>query len=238
MDTAAIRQRGLGAALQNRFLDSLTIRNFGFRAAEGVWLRSGEANIQLQGGVTVQKTRNLYRFDGVFNAIRGTYNLKLLAITRAFDVTRGQVTYLGDPDLNADLDIDARHVIRPADAEATAKDVEVTAHIGGTLREPKLTLASSIRPPLSQSDIISLLVLRRTVNSGVVSQGQAQQVAQLASLLASSLTSQIENRLVSEPGMRARRGRNPAGRKPRRGGGPRLAHPALRRMAARAASGS
>jgi len=201
VDTAAIRKRGLGAALQNRFLDSLTIRDFGFRAAEGVWLRSGEANIQLQGGVTVQKTRSIYRFDGVFNAIRGTYNLKLLAITRSFDVTRGQVNYLGDPDLNADLDIDARHVIRPADAEATAKDVEVTAHIGGTLREPKLTLASSIRPPLSQSDIISLLVLRRTVNSSVVSQGQAQQVSQLASLLASSLTSEIENRLVSEPGM-------------------------------------
>jgi hypothetical protein len=201
VDTAAIRARGLGAELQNRFLDSLTIRDFSFTAAEGVWLRSNEANIQLQGGVTVQKTRNLYRFDGVFNAIRGTYNLKLLAITRAFEVTRGQVTYLGDPDLNADLDIDARHVIRPADAEATARDVEVTAHIGGTLREPKLALASSIRPPLSQSDIISLLVLRRTVNSSVVTSGQQQQVAQLASLLASTLTSEIENRLVSEPGM-------------------------------------
>ncbi len=201
VDTAAIRLRGLGAALQNRFLDSLTIRNFRFAAAEGVWLRSGEANIQLQGGVTVQKHRNLYQFNGVFNAIRGTYNLKLLAITRAFDVTRGQVTYLGDPDLNADLDIDASHLIRPADAEATGRDIEVTAHIGGTLREPKLMLASTIRPPLSQSDIISLLVLRRTVNSSVVTQGQAQQVQQLASLLASSLTSQIENRLVSEPGL-------------------------------------
>ncbi len=201
VDTAAIRRRGLGAALQNRFLDSLTIRDFGFRAAEGVWLRSGEANIQLEGGVTVQKARNLYRFDGVFNAIRGTYNLKLLAITRQFEVTRGRVNYLGDPDLNADLDIDARHIIRPADAEATARDVEVTAHIGGTLREPKLALASSIRPPLSQSDIISLLVLRRTVNSSVVSASQSQQVTQLASLLASSLTSQIENRLVGEPGL-------------------------------------
>ena len=201
VDTAAIRARGLGAELQNRFLDSLTIRDFSFTAAEAVWLRSNEANIQLQGGVSVRKTRNLYRFDGVFNAIRGTYNLKLLAITRAFDVTRGQVTYLGDPDLNADLDIDARHIIRPADAEATARDVEITAHIGGTLREPKLALASSIRPPLSQSDIISLLVLRRTVNSSVVSSGQQQQVAQLASLLASTLTSEIENRLVSEPGM-------------------------------------
>ena len=200
VDTAAIRARGLGAELQSRFLDSLTIRNFAFTAAEGVWLRSNEANIQLQGGVTVQKTRNLYRFDGVFNAIRGTYNLKLLAITRAFEVTRGQVTYLGDPDLNADLDIDARHIIRPADAEATARDVEVTAHIGGTLLEPKLALASSIRPPLSQSDIISLLVLRRTVNSSVVSSSQEQQVTQLANLLASTLASELENRLVGDPG--------------------------------------
>ena len=39
------------------------------------------------------------------------------------------------------------------------------------------------------------------MNSSVVSSGQQQQVAQLASLLASTLTSEIENRLVSEPGM-------------------------------------
>ena len=59
VDTAAIRQRGLGAELQSRFLDSLTIHDFGFTAAEGVWLRSGEANIQLEGGVTFRRPEPL-----------------------------------------------------------------------------------------------------------------------------------------------------------------------------------
>lgn len=198
VDTAVIRRRGLGAAFQSRFLDSLTINDFGFRAAEGVWLRSNEANVQLEGGVRVQKRRQLYRFDGRFTAVRGTYNLKLLAFTRSFEVTRGEVAYTGLPNLDADLDIEARHLIRPADAGASSRDIEVIARIGGTLRNPRLTLESSIRPPLSQSDIITLLVLRRTVNNQVVSDNQSRRAAQWAGLLASTLTSEIENALVTD----------------------------------------
>lgn len=191
VDTAAIRQRGLGAAFQSRFLDSLTIQNFQFQAEEGVWLRSNEANIQLEGGVTVQKNRNLYRFDGEFRAVRGTYNLKLLAITRSFDVTRGLVRYFGEPDLNADLDIEARHLLPATDAEIATRDLEVTAHITGTLRQPRLTLASNIRPPLSQTELISLLILRRT--GQLTAPGQSQRAAQLAGLLAQTLASEFEN---------------------------------------------
>lgn len=192
VDSAAIRERGLGAAFQSRFLDSLTIQNFQFQAAEGVWLRSSEANIQLEGGVTVQKNRNLYRLDGEFRAIRGTYNLRLLAITRSFDVTRGAVRYFGDPDLNADLDIEARHRLPSSDAEAAIRDLEITANITGTLRQPKLNLASNIRPPLSQTELISLLILRRT-NSSAYASGQSQQAVQLAGLLAQTIASEFEN---------------------------------------------
>ncbi len=200
VDTAAIRRRGLGAAFQSRFLDSLTITNFAFQAAEGVWLRSNEANIQLEGGVTVQKHRQIYRLDGSFNAIRGTYNLKLPFITRGFDVSRGVVSYRGRPDLDADLDVEARHLIRPADAEGGTRDIEVIARIQGSLAEPKLTLESSIRPPLSQSDIITLLLLRRAVNSGVLSAGQSAQVGYWAAVLASTLTSEFERSVVQESG--------------------------------------
>jgi len=199
VDTASIRQRRLGAAFQSRFLDSLTISDFEFQAAEGVWLRSNEANIQLEGRVIVGKRRGLYNLTGEFNAVRGTYNLKLLAITRAFDVTRGRVRYVGDADLNADLDIEARHLLRPAEAQGASRDIEVTARIGGRLRAPTLALESNIRPPLSQSDLISLLILRST-RSQLASPGQSQQAAQVASLLLSTLTSEIESRLLDEGG--------------------------------------
>ena len=133
VDTGRHPPAGLGAELQNRFLDSLTIRNFALTAAEAVWLRSGEANIQLR---AASRSRR-----------RGTSIASTACSTRSGDlqpqVARdhprlrrdpGTGHYLGDPDLNADLDIDAKHIIRPR-AEATAKDIEVTAHIGGTLRE-------------------------------------------------------------------------------------------------------
>ncbi|HEU5217443.1 MAG TPA: translocation/assembly module TamB domain-containing protein, partial [Gemmatimonadales bacterium] len=48
VDTLAIRHEGLGANFQSRFLDSLTIRDLDFIAGEGVWLRSAEANFQLE----------------------------------------------------------------------------------------------------------------------------------------------------------------------------------------------
>jgi translocation and assembly module TamB len=196
VDTLALREGGLRAEFQSRFLDSLTIRDLSFRAAEGVWLRSSEANIQLEGQANVNKVRQIYRLDGTFNAVRGTYTLRVGPISRAFEVTRGVVRYLGEPDLNADLDVEARHVIKAASAEASARDLEITAKIGGTLRTPRLALESSIRPPLSQSDIISLLLLGQTVNSQVASPAQTDRFAQALSLLAGTLTSEIERSIM------------------------------------------
>ena len=197
VDTVAIRQRGLGAAFQSRLLDSLTIRDFRFRAAEGVWLRSNEANIQLEGAVAVDKVRKVYRLDGTFNAPRGTYNLKLGPITRAFDVRRGVVRYLGDADLDADLDIEARHVIKSASADAAARDLEVIAKIGGTLRVPRLTLESTIRPPLSQSDLVSMLILGRPMNQQVATPQQSQAYGTAMALLTGALSSELERALVT-----------------------------------------
>ena len=197
VDTTALRTRGLGAQFQSRFLDSLAIRNFTLRAAEGVWLRSSEANIQLEGQASVNKVRQIYRLEGAFTALRGAYNLRIGPITRAFDVTRGEVRYLGDPDLNADLDIEARHVIKSASADAAARDLEIIAKIGGTLRVPKLTLESTIRPPLSQSDLVSMLLLGQTVNSQVANTGSNVAGQRAVALLAGTLTSELERALMS-----------------------------------------
>ncbi len=195
VDTAAIRRGRLGAAFQSRFLDSLTIRDFRFLAAERVWLRSNEANIQMEGSVTVDKTRRTYRLEGTFSAARGTYTLRLGPVTRAFDVTRGVVRYFGTPDLNAALDVEARHVIRDADGGA-GQELAVIAKITGSLLTPSLALESTIRPPLSQSDLISLLLLGQTVNAQVAAdRGPAYQT--VAVVLAGALTSELERSLIA-----------------------------------------
>jgi len=194
VDTTVIRRRRLGAELQSRFLDSLTIRDFRFLAAERVWLRSNEANIQMEGSVTVNKVRRQYTLEGTFNATRGTYTLHIGPVTRGFEVERGVVRYFGTRNLDAALDVEARHVVRARDAGG--QDVVVIARIGGTLLAPRLTLESTIRPPISQSDIVSILILGRPLNAQVASSQANFGPNYALNLLADALTSELERTLV------------------------------------------
>ena len=152
VDTTLIRREALGAKFQNRFLDSLTITNLGVDIGTDVWLRSAEANIQLAGQVQLSKTRQAYTPSGVLEAVRGDYTLKIGPVTRDFAVERGTVRYFGD--LNAGLDIRARHDVRAVRGE----EIPVVAVITGTLYAPKVTLESTFNPPISQTDLVSYVV--------------------------------------------------------------------------------
>lgn len=155
VDTLELRQQDLRATFQSRFLDSLTVRDLDFIFGEAVWLRSLEANFQLEGRVRVNKTRSVYRIDGTLNTPRGTYTLDIPPLlNRTFTVERGTVRYFGD--LNAELDVEATHTVRNTQGGG---DIPVIAHIGGTLEVPKLTLRTPPdRPPIPEPQLISLLV--------------------------------------------------------------------------------
>lgn len=76
VDTTALRAQNIRAQFQSRFLDSLAIRDLRFRIGQDVWLRSNEANIQLEGQVTVNKERRQsrrseYRISGQLTTPRG-----------------------------------------------------------------------------------------------------------------------------------------------------------------------
>ncbi|HEX9754268.1 MAG TPA: translocation/assembly module TamB domain-containing protein [Gemmatimonadales bacterium] len=201
VDLEALRRRRLGAQFQSRFLDSLTIRNLRFVAADRVWLRSNEANFQLEGSVTVNKVRQDYRLEGTFNTPRGTYTLNLwpFPVTRTFEVVSGQVRYFNTPDLDAALDVQARHIVKYG--EAGGQDVAVTAHITGTLQTPRLTLESTIRPALSGSDIVGLLLVGRPINTQVAAGEQAALFQVAWAGVASALTSEIERSLLGGAGI-------------------------------------
>ncbi len=159
VDTKLIRREGLGVAFQNRFLESLSVDSLRLRMGSDVWMRSTEANIQLLGDVTVNKRLRQYSLSGTLQTPRGTYrvspgpSLVQLVATREFTVTRGEVTYLGTPDLNAAVDIEARHRLR----SVRGQDVTVFVHIGGTVYEPRLTFTSDILPPISETEVLSYL---------------------------------------------------------------------------------
>jgi translocation and assembly module TamB len=202
IDVSALREEKLGAAFKNRFLDSLTISDLRLVMGNSFWLRSGEANIQLDGDLTVNKVRSNYRFDGTLKAVRGTYTVRIGFVSREFTVERGQVRYFGTPDLNAELDIEAKYVAQDVDTRA---EIPVIAKITGTLLQPRLALESDQRPPLSETELVSYLMFGRSsfaVNSGgAPNQNQSVALAAGLSYFSSALSSELQRTLISDLGV-------------------------------------
>jgi translocation and assembly module TamB len=193
VDTTLIRQENLGSKFQNRFLDSLAIDDLRLEMGSDVWLRSAEANIQLEGRVRANKVRQEYQPIGTLNAPRGSYTLKIGPVTRDFTVTRGQVDYQGN--LNAQLNIQARHTVYPVRGD----EVPVIANITGSLFAPKLTLESTFRPPISETDLVSYLITGYPANEALL--GQENVVATTLSYFSSALSSELERALIQDIGI-------------------------------------
>lgn len=203
IDTALVRSARLGPSFQNQFIDSLRIQNFRLTVGEDFWLRSTDANIKLSGGATVNKLGRNYRVDGTLTAERGQYVLKM-GITRNFDVERGSVRFLGTPDLNAELDLTARHQVKPTDG---TREFAMQARITGTLLVPKLTLMNSDNPSMTETDMVSYLMFGRST-AGLQGAGTTQTIreqAALSSMLNTyflpALSSELERTLISDLGV-------------------------------------
>ena len=200
IDTSLIRQQRLGPEFQSLFFDSLRVRDLQLTMGEDVWLRSNEANIQLQGSITVNKEGSNYLLSGSMQAPRGTYRLIVGPVTREFVVTRGTVRYFGTPDLDAELDIEARHVVHPLPGSSSGQssDITVIAHVGGTLLLPRLRLEAETadRADYSQAELLSYLITGRpTFELG------GGQVAFLQNVGASLLAGELERTIVSDLGV-------------------------------------
>jgi translocation and assembly module TamB len=194
VDTTLLRRENLGGKFQNRFLDSLTISNLAVEMGSDVWLRSGEANIQLSGQVQLSKTRQAYTPSGTLEAVRGSYTLKIGPVTRDFTVERGTVRYFGD--LNAALDIRATHVVRAVRGE----EIPVIAVITGTLYAPKISLESTFNPPISETDLVSYLVTGYPANEAT-RLGRAGALETGLSYFSSALSSELERALIQDIGI-------------------------------------
>lgn len=203
VDTTALRVQKLGAQFQSRFLDSLVIRDLRFQAGEGVWLRSNEANLQLEGRVTVNKDRwrprsRPYRVSGELLTPRGTYTLKLGPVFRTFQVERGRLQYFNTADLDAALDVEARHVVRTV--QGSGDDYPIIAKITGTLLAPKLALTTAAdRAPLPEKELFSLLATG-TFSNSILNQSFRGEDAALA-VGSTVLSAELQRSLISDIGL-------------------------------------
>ena len=160
------RNRALLGDAPTSVVQGLQLRNVRLVIGPEVWLRSAEAAIQLGGEVNVTKGRDptlaalgetapeQLALQGTLTADRGQYRLELSpAISRTFEVTRGRLTFAGDPQVNPALDISAVHTVRTENGQ----DVRVRVAIRGTLLAPELVLSSDEGLQISQTDLVSYL---------------------------------------------------------------------------------
>ncbi|MDB4948280.1 MAG: Autotransporter translocation and assembly factor TamB [Gemmatimonadetes bacterium] len=160
---------GAGAAL----LAQLNAQNLHVAVGDNVWLESPDARIQLGGDLDITRSGGATRVTGDLEARRGTYTFRYGPVARDFAIERGRVRFFGTPELNPSLDIVASHVVRPLDAASNPVTVYIT--VGGTLNNPSIALSSDTRPPLSEPELLSLIVFgRRTNELGALPEQLAQ----------------------------------------------------------------
>ena len=211
IDTAVASNRELlpaqSAVLKNVRMDvTLSV-------SRGTWVRSREANVEIytpdEGlAVHVDRARQTFALDGVVSSDNGQYTF----LTKRFNITRGSAMFInttggnGEP-LNPTLQATGEYPVKQTQGEA----LNIRVLIGGTLRQPKLSLESDAQPPISQSDLLSYLAFGRSsgsllqlgdaggtagggtgTGSGLVNTGAAFAYKRLASVAVGVLADQFE----------------------------------------------
>jgi hypothetical protein len=211
VDTTVLLEATGGRSVIESLLDSLRIDSMAVDLGDRFWLKSPDASIQLSGRLTVStgagaretEDGDKYRLVGTVRAERGIYRLTLApGLTREFTVREGSIRYFGAPAKDAVLDLGADHTVHTAAGD----EVNITAHIGGTLAKPLITLTSDASPPLSESELISYLAfgaptaqafLGRTGDNSQRSSVFTKSAEQLVGVL----SGKIESAVVSQLGL-------------------------------------
>jgi translocation and assembly module TamB len=162
----------------------------------GTFARSPEANVELYtpedaGGVhvTLDKRTDQIRIEGTVATERGEYTVA----GRRFLISRGSAIFIGQPKPNPLIQIIAERDVQIPGREA----LEIRAIIGGTARNPRITLESNAQPPISQTDILSYLAFGRESSSlldfqqGSSVSGQGTSSGQLVGNVAALATRQL-----------------------------------------------
>ncbi|MFN2571735.1 MAG: translocation/assembly module TamB domain-containing protein [Gemmatimonadales bacterium] len=211
VDTSVLRQAAGGRSIIESLMDSLRIDSMSVSLGDNFWLKSPDASIQLAGALTLstgeQKAEtekaDKYRLVGTVRAVRGLYRMTFApGLTREFTVREGTIRYFGAPTKDAELDLSAEHLVQTA----TGDEVKVTAHIGGTIEKPTISLTSDVSPPLSETELISYLVFGApTAQAFLGDQGENSQHSSVfqksAQQLAGVLSGKIESAVVSQLGL-------------------------------------
>ncbi|HEY3746515.1 MAG TPA: translocation/assembly module TamB domain-containing protein, partial [Gemmatimonadaceae bacterium] len=126
-----------------------------------VFVRSREANVEIYSeeplGVHVNRVKQTLVLDGVILSERGTYTF----MTRQFNIKRGSATFINSTELNPTLQATGEYEVKQPNREA----ISIQIVVGGTVRNPNISLTSDAQPPIAQSDLLSYLAFGQESSS-------------------------------------------------------------------------
>jgi autotransporter translocation and assembly factor TamB len=159
LDTAVMASRELFPS-QSPLLANL-LMDVNLRIDHDVFVRSREANIEIYSdqdlGVHVNRAKETLVLDGVILSERGEY----VFMTRRFTIKRGSATFINSTELNPILQATAGYEVRQPSREA----INIQIAVGGTMRNPNISLTSDAQPPIPQSDLLSYLAFGQSSTS-------------------------------------------------------------------------
>jgi translocation and assembly module TamB len=114
------------------------------------WIHGPGTAIEVSGDLQVVKAVSQpFVLNGMVTIVRGFAS----AYGKRFVIKQGQVIFTGTPEINPQLDITVDH---------TVSNYLVEIHVGGQARTPEISFSST--PELPQTDILSLLIVGKTMD--------------------------------------------------------------------------
>jgi autotransporter translocation and assembly factor TamB len=165
IDTAVMTDRELFPS-QSPLLANIRA-DVNLRIDRDVFVRSREANVEIYSdgdlGVHVNRAKETLVLDGVILSDRGEYTF----MTRRFNIKRGSATFINSTELNPTLQATGEYEVLQPSREA----INIQIVVGGTFRNPNISLTSDAQPPIPQSDLLSYLAFGQSSTSLIQLEG-------------------------------------------------------------------
>lgn len=188
----AIRFQKSGAQTEVPFYETRFYKNLRATLAlhfpRNTWLRSEEANVEVEGELQLVKEGQHFVIFGQLTAVRGHYELQ----GNRFQILEGRITFKGDPEINPDIHVEALHKFRQ-ESEGEFTEHEVKVVITGNKEEPQFEFTLD-GAPADQKDILSILLFGRTFDKLPI--GQRSDVAASETGLEEQATGIITGQLL------------------------------------------
>jgi translocation and assembly module TamB len=165
LDTAVLANREIFPT-QSPLLANLRV-DVNLQVDRDVFVRSPDYNVELYSdgnlAIHVDRRSESLVLDGVLLTERGSYTF----LSKRFDIKRGSATFVNTAELNPTLQVTGDYEVKLPAREA----INIQIIVGGTLRNPQISLQSDAQPPITQSDLLSYLAFGQSSSSLIQLEG-------------------------------------------------------------------